>query len=52
MGGGNASLLTEDKFDRDLLLHENSCFIEPIKSQLVKEESKNLLNEIKGVLQE
>lgn len=52
MGGGKASILSEGKVDKDLLLQESSCFIEPIRSQIVKEESKNFLREIVSALQQ
>lgn len=51
MGGGNATILSEGKVDPDSLSNDNSCFIEPVKGQLVKEESKELYKEILNSLQ-
>jgi len=51
MGGGTASVLSENKVDPDILLQDNSCFIEPIKGEIVNEESKNFLKEIINTLQ-
>lgn len=50
MGGGKASMLSEDQVDLDLLSYENTCFIEPTKGEL-KEETNNLLKEILNNLQ-
>ncbi|XP_054720587.1 nibrin-like isoform X2 [Uloborus diversus] len=51
LGGGKATILMDDKADPTVLLREGSCFIEPVKDQVVTEKAKILLRDIICALQ-
>lgn len=50
MGGGKASILTEENADIESIVNDNSCFIEPVKCQ-VKDETREFLTKIISALQ-